>query len=410
MNHDPTNQSDSESQGDILQRAIASLQEETFPAGPPAQLISDTLRALAEGEPPRPKSLSFIPRTPAMKLLTTAAGLALSLGLVTLVTLSIRPSSSAFAQAAYGQAIKQVSQARTLSYIQSLTIEGKEQPVRTKDFIAEDGRKRSEMPAGSQPRVVTIFDTNGYIRLTLLHDTKTALVRSPQASPTNAGQMFVDWLEGLKQLGDKPDKQLGQKEMDGKQVTGFVATQGNRTFTIWVDIATRQPVRIEYDSPIKGTGYQKVALSDFRFNDQLDESLFSFAVPDGYTVRQQPSPQSVPGGEESVVEALRGYTQRSGGKFPSTIAAWHPWTVLLTKDSKDGVLTPETTRILGHLGAITAFLSGLSKDDYEYLGDGKTLDQKSEIVFWYKRKDGVHRAIYGDLSVQDIAADKLPKK
>jgi hypothetical protein len=52
----------------------------------------------------------------------------------------------------------------------------------------------------------------------------------------------------------------------------------------------------------------------------------------------------------------------------------------------------------------------LPKNDYEYLGDGKTLDQKSEIVFWYKRADGVHRAIYGDLSIKDIAPADLPKK
>src|SRR5207244_4027655 len=147
----------------------------------------------------------------------------------------------------------------------------------------------------------------------------------------NGGQDFLAWLQALKKLGDKPDKELGQQELDGKRVTGFVATQGNLTFTIWVDTATQELVRIEHDSPIKGTAYERAAMTDFRFDQQLDESLFSVAVPAGYTVQQLAVP-SVPGGEASVIEALRGYTKRDDGKFPPSLSDWGPWAVLFSKD------------------------------------------------------------------------------
>ena len=115
---------------------------------------------------------------------------------------------------------------------------------------------------------------------------------------------------------------MGQQELDGKQVTGFVATQGNFTFTMWVDQATGQPVRIEYDAPLSGAGYEHVAMTDFRFGEKLDESLFSFDVPAGYKVQQQLAVPAVSGGEASVIEALRGWTKRDGGKFPASLTNW----------------------------------------------------------------------------------------
>src|SRR5262245_15471875 len=212
MNRPLPNSSKTDRPDDILERALLSVQAEPIPAGPPDPLLGTTLRALQDAEAPITRPLPLVPRTRFMKLLTTAAGVALSLGLATLLTVALRPSSSAFAQTTFGQAIQQVSQARTLSYIQSLTIEGKAEPVQTRCYIAADGRKRTEMPPATQPLVVTIFDQAGYIRLSLLEPTKTALVREPLNGAVNAGHMFADWIERLKQLGDKPDKQLGQKE------------------------------------------------------------------------------------------------------------------------------------------------------------------------------------------------------
>lgn len=314
---------------------------------------------------------------------------------------------------AWAQAIQQVREARSLSYTELLTVRGEQQPIKVRVFIAEDGRKRSEQPGiGKSGGITTIFDAAGTMRITLIEDSKRAIVQDrAQGEPgENAGKGFLAWLQALKKLGDKPDKELRQKMLDGKPATGFVATQGHFTFTMWVDNATGKPVRIEYESPVKGAGYQAVAMTDFRFDEKLDESLFSFAVPAGYKVQQQPAVPSVPGGEESIIEALRGYTKRDGGKFPSSVSDWGPWAVLFSKGSQDGTINPESMGVLAHLGAITPFLVAMPRDDYAYLGEGKTVDQKDAIVFWYKRPNGTYRAIYGDLSVKDITAENLPKK
>ena len=65
---------------------------------------------------------------------------------------------------------------------------------------------------------------------------------------------------------------------------------------------------------------------------------------------------------------------------------------------------------MSHLGSIIPFLSQMTKDDYEYLGKGKTRADTEAVIFWYKTKDGSYRAVYGDLSAKAVALDDLPKK
>ena len=218
-----------------------------------------------------------------MKIVAMAACLLLTLSAAILLTPTIIPPSSAF-----GQALKQLREARSMSYSQLMTIEGQSRPNRSKNFISEDGRRRTELQGvGASGGSTTISDANGYTRIHLLKNPKTALVypaRKDHGHPV--GTEFLKWLETLKKLGDKPDRELGVKELDNRRVTGFVATQGDLTFTMWVDNATRELARMEYDFRVNGK-LAHIVMSDFRFNEPLDESLFSFDVPTGYTVHQQ---------------------------------------------------------------------------------------------------------------------------
>src|SRR4051794_31156188 len=141
----------------ILEQAITSIQAERVPAGPPPQLITATLNALRESEQPCTSSLPFMPRTRIMKLITTAAALVLVASSIAMLGLALNSPSSAF-----GQPLKQVREARSMSYSQSQTMAGQQQPISTRVFIAENGRRRSELLVGEKsPSVVTIFDTTG---------------------------------------------------------------------------------------------------------------------------------------------------------------------------------------------------------------------------------------------------------
>jgi hypothetical protein len=130
-----------------------------------------------------------------------------------------------------------------------------------------------------------------------------------------------------------------------------------------------------------------------------------------YTVQQLPKPDTVVLDDEAnIVEALRGFTKKSNGKFPESISSWGEWAVLFSKDSTDGKLTDETNAVMSCLGKILPFLVSKSPEDYDYIGKGKSISDPRSIVFWHRDKNQVLRAIYNDLSVQTIKEEDLPKR
>src|SRR5215471_11600716 len=103
------------------------------------------------------------------------------------------------ASPAFGQALKQVREARSISYTQTATSEDRQRPAITKELIAEDGRRRSELQGiGALGGITTIFDSNGFPRIVLIGATKTALVSPARGDRgINAGKMFAAWLQDL---------------------------------------------------------------------------------------------------------------------------------------------------------------------------------------------------------------------
>jgi hypothetical protein len=61
-----------------------------------------------------------------------------------------------------------------------------------------------------------------------------------------------------------------------------------------------------------------MTFSDFVFNADMDESLFSVEPPAGYTVRNQKTDGS-PTEEKSLIEMFREYSELFGGAFPDSL-------------------------------------------------------------------------------------------
>ncbi len=371
------------------------LRAETHPTSPSNSAASSA----REPDPTfsTPLSIRFLSRSLLMKSVSTVAAVVIVVG----GTLLLQSSPSA-----YGEAIKQLREARSFTYVKHIYTEGKTKPIETKVMVAEDGRQRQEMGGGT----ISIMDPAHQIRLTLITPTKTALVNEPAERPGDPPLSHpLAWLEDLKAHGDKPDRQLGKKLLGDRSVEGFVTIQGQCAYTIWIDAKTKELIQVENEMPVKGSSITKVEMSDFRFNEKLDESLFSYDVPEGYkTIKQNLAVPKVAGGETSIVEALRGFTKRSAGKFPKSITEWGEWAVLFSTGSKDGQLDKETMEVMAHLGSIMPYLMTLPKDDYQYVGSGKTVDDTRCIVFWYRNEDAKLRAIYNDLTATDVEKKDLP--
>ena len=217
----------------------------------------------------------------------------------------------------------------------------------------------------------------------------------------------LDWIHWLRDHTGKPDRKLGRRMVEGRELDGFVVLLEGDEYTIWLDPVTNSLARVEYDASVGGSGLGKTVMKDFRFDVPLDEALFSYDPPPGYSTTDVASLLPETGvplpSEETLVEALRGFTKSSGGKFPKSLSNWSDWLDVLEDPESE-----ETKMLTARLGVIFIFLSDMAKEDYEYLGDGKSTDDDRSIIFWHRTEDGALRAVYSDLTVTEIDESKLP--
>ena len=104
----------------------------------------------------------------------------------------------------------------------------------------------------------------------------------------------VDFYKGIREMSKTAKELLPERIIDGKNVVGFRSVeklfQGRFTMTctFWIDPKTKLLVRLEYSSRNKDFPLANFdgVVSDFIFDEKLDDSLFSFDPPDGYTVEE----------------------------------------------------------------------------------------------------------------------------
>jgi len=261
--------------------------------------------------------------------------------------------------------------------------------------------------------VTNIADYDQGKILTLLPATKEAILMTIKNRPknTNPENMFenVRRILSEKQKGGQSDvTSLGEKEIDGKKVTGFRSESGETRLDVWSDPATGWPVRIE--TVWNGTPKTETVFKAFEFNVHVDESKFSLEIPTGYTQRSIELDAS-PATEADLIATFQmAYDMKS--PLPSSLDAIGV-AMFVSK------LTAEEMMKLGNdtqaamqfglkIGRGFQFVQRLSANaDAHYAGKGVTKDQKDRPLLWYKPEGKpTYRVIYADLSVRE--ADKAP--
>jgi outer membrane lipoprotein-sorting protein len=354
-----------------------------------------------------------------------AAVLLVGILIVATIVVALNSSSVAFADV-----IGKIRGSRTLTFSAHTSLPGMKQPVSTKFYWDEGGRFRMEMADPASPmHSIAVFDAQANRGVMLMPKAKMALVvtnfndliRQQKGSAGGGVGDFAKALESLKKLGDKPEKELGEKVFDGRTLRGFVAKREGMAFTVWADPKSGDPVRIELE-PVGAPEPMKIALTDIQLDVPIDPAKFKLDIPPGYNQMQINLPH-IEGGEASLIVALRGYTQRSGGAFPKSLTDWSDYGKVLKADlvraalasafnpqpAASASLSAEAVEFMVNVAAIAPFLETLPKDGYAYLGRGKTTGDKGQVVFWYKKGDGAYRAIFGDLSARDVKPEEIPR-
>jgi hypothetical protein len=255
-----------------------------------------------------------------------------------------------------------------------------------------------------------IIDLEQQKMLTFDHDGKTAVTIEL------AGLDIENYLQKLQnlvvRLQDSPDFSVeneGLQEIDGREYVVLVAHGDNQTITIWADPETALPIRIEHETP-----NMKVTCENVQFDVELGEADFSMEIPDGYVIKEA-GIDFKDSSESGFVETLRIWAEIvEGGYFPDGIALEDVVNIApkfgaaleaanLTEQEQLEIATRWSQ---GYV--FIRFFKGQGK--WHYAGQGVKLGDSAKAIFWYQPQDSeTWRVIYGDLRVEDVAAENLPQ-
>jgi hypothetical protein len=348
----------------------------------------------------------------------------------------------------FANVMEQIQKAWSVTY-QETYYPGESREFTNTEMIIESGIKRSELPHGN----IIIFDLNAGKTLHLIPDINKAILTHRVGR--SRGKRLFNYLNWVSSLHEDNGVFTGQQELDGKMTDVFVVEMPFEKTTVWVDPETDLPVRVEMVSwPNPNTdiivpqmslsirdfggeanearsiiigsgrgspeGIQKEMtriLSDFSWNIELDESLFSLEPPEGYTLEERQFDVSETG-ENGLVQALAFWTEMSDGMFPAKINdLGDPNMVrpmLIEKFDKDGDPGEELDQAMKQAHII---LKGLffaqqckAQGSWNYAGEGVIPGDADTPICWWKLENlEDYRIVYADLSIGNISAADLPE-
>ncbi|HTI49849.1 MAG TPA: hypothetical protein VL475_02820 [Planctomycetaceae bacterium] len=160
-------------------------------------------------------------------------------------------------------------------------------------------RQRTEMQDHLGKRTIHIVNTLSPPSIMLEPEAKRCVVRKTQTTINiKTGEKAtreieaeadrtVDFYSQMK-VPDKGTSYLGEKELDGKKLAGFVSVEKRDsetwTRTYWVDPQTKLPRRIESEWRDSKGQIADWIRDDIVFDKELDPALFSTEPPVGYAV------------------------------------------------------------------------------------------------------------------------------
>jgi hypothetical protein len=158
--------------------------------------------------------------------------------------------------------------------------------------------------------------------------------------------------------------------------------------------------------------------TNFVWNCQLDDSLFSMVPPEGYSLEEKQFDVSEES-EKDLIEALAFWAEMSEGSFPSNINdLCDPNLInpkLIKKYDKDSEPQQELEQAMAKANII---LKGLyftqelkANHNWNYNSEGVKLgDSNIPLCWWKKVNSEQYRVIYADLSIADVNAEDLTER
>jgi outer membrane lipoprotein-sorting protein len=175
-----------------------------------------------------------------------------------------------------------LKQTRSVRLTQTTKVPGRPDARELAGLILADGRCRIE----SSKSWYTIMDTR-LPKIMLVSETDKKVIISHERPPYGPVNLY----DYLRNIHHESAQRLPQRQIDGKTAVGFAVMVKHGPFpptkvSIWVDPDTDLPVRMESTEKDEQGREVVQVIYDIRFDEEIDESLLSFEVPDGYAIEE----------------------------------------------------------------------------------------------------------------------------
>ncbi len=260
--------------------------------------------------------------------------------------------------------------------------------------------------------LVMILDLDNGKMMTLEPEGKTALIVDIAGQTTQGTENILKLVRDVVQkIAEHPQdvQDLGERRIDGRDTVGFLIKNPSEKLHIWADTTTATPVRIE----LYGSNSVTV-LKNIEFDVPVEGSMVSMDVPTGYTVKES-NMKMGDFTEEDLLIGLRVWAQVvNDGIFPDTVSAaacMEQMPKLVEKMGRLNLPEDEGAKLGMGYGKLSGFLMVLDhQGEWHYAGKGVAFGDAQTAVFWYRKGDAkTYRVIYGDLHVEDVDLDRMPK-
>ena len=257
-----------------------------------------------------------------------------------------------------------------------------------------------------------IIDFEQQKLLTIDHGKKTAVYMGLRGLPDlrNYVEMLRDLITRLQSEPDFQVENRGAQEIQGRDCLVFVVSAGNETITIWADPKTALPFRIEQKTP-----NMLIACDNLQFDVAFNESLFSMEAPAGYVVQDAGGIDFSESSESAFIETLRIWAEIiEDGQFPDSINLEDVVKIGPKFDQgmkRAGLTEQQQIEIATKWGQGLVFIRFFKgQGQWHYAGQGVKLGDGDKPIFWYQPQGSqTWRVIYGDLRVEDVSVENLPK-
>jgi len=298
----------------------------------------------------------------------------------------------------YAEVVERLQKARTLIYTATTTtpVEGMPQ-MKMEIAFKEPGYVRITLPGG----YISVADWTQGKGLSIIPPRKQFIEMDMANMPDDAAHRQFDAIERLRTLPERADEVLGERKIDGRTVQGFRVNEDGAINTVWIDPETRELVIVETE--FANAPGMEGTMTDFRFNIDLDDSLFSLTPPDGYT-RVEVQVDVSETKENDLIEFLRLWSMwTKNGTFPPTLNPVELAKVGMEME-KNGQFgqgrtsEQERDRDTMQLTRGMMFMMKLpAESNWRYAGENVKYGQAETAIFWYRPAGSqTYRIIYGD--------------